>query len=146
MFMGDVLKEHLDKGWIHVRMFFEVMGGTEEVAKKALTDHLATVKKMHNIKIVSEKYGDVVEVTDPPKQFEGRKAYSQVVEVEMVVSSVENLIYSVIFYGPSSVEVIGPKEMKVGFDAVQSMANAVAEMMHRYASAGAGGIVISTKK
>lgn len=144
--MGDVLKDHLEKGWIHARMFFEVMGGTEEVAKKALKDHLDTVKKMQTIKVVSEKYGEVEEVQEPPKQFSGGKAYSQVVEVEIVVSSVENLIYSVIFYGPSSVEVIEPKEMRMGFDAVQSMANAVAELMHRYASVGAGGIVISTKK
>lgn len=144
--MADVLKDHLAKGWIHARMFFEVMGGTEDVTTKAMKDHLESLKKMQTVKIVSEKYSSVEEVKDPPKQFSGGKAYSQVVEVEIVVNSVENLIYSVIFYGPSSVEVIEPKEMKIGLDAVQSMSNAVAELMHRYASFGAGGIVISTKK
>ncbi|MBI4894405.1 MAG: hypothetical protein HY833_01570 [Candidatus Aenigmarchaeota archaeon] len=142
----EILGEHLDKGWIHARMFFEVLAGSEEVARDSLKKHLGSVKKMENIKIVEEKYEDVVEVDDAPKQFKGKKAYSQVCEVDVVVSSVENLVYSVIFFGPSSIEIISPKEMRMKFEEVQSMANAVAEIMHRYASAGAGGIIISGKK
>jgi mannose/fructose/N-acetylgalactosamine-specific phosphotransferase system component IIB len=142
----EVIAEHLDKGWIHARMFFEVLAASEEIARDSLKKHLGSVKKMENIKIVEEKYEDVVEVDDPPKQFKGSKAYSQVCEVDVVVRSVENLVYSVIFFGPSSIEIISPKEMKMRFEEVQSMANAVAEIMHRYASAGAGGIIISGKK
>lgn len=142
----EMLAEHLDKGWIHARMFFEVLAASDEVARDSLKKHLSSVKKMENIKIVEEKYEDVVEVEDAPKQFKGKKAYSQVCEVDVVVSSVENLVYSVIFFGPSSIEIISPREMKMKFEEVQSMANAVAEIMHRYASAGAGGIIISGKK
>ena len=147
MFMSkEVLAEHLDKGWIHARMFFEVLAASEDVARESLKKHLGSVKKMENIKVVQEKYEDVVEVEDAPKQFKGKKAYSQVCEVDIVVSSVENLVYSVIFFGPSSIEIISPREMKMRFEEVQSMANAVAEIMHRYAAAGAGGIIISGKK
>ena len=116
------------------------------MARESLKKHLGSVKKMENIKVVQEKYEDVVEVEDAPKQFKGKKAYSQVCEVDIVVSSVENLVYSVIFFGPSSIEIISPREMKMRFEEVQSMANAVAEIMHRYAAAGAGGIIISGKK
>jgi hypothetical protein len=140
----DILKEKLEKGWVHAKMFFEVMGSTEEFTKNALIDHLEKIKKMENIKIVSEKTGEVLKVENPPKIF--KDAYSQITEVEVVVNNFENLLYSVIFFGPSSVEIIEPKEMRVGFEAAQSMVNAVAEMMHKYAAAGAGGIVINTKK
>jgi len=142
----DVLAEHLEKGWIHARLYFEVLGADPEVAKKSLKDHLSTVKKMDKIKIVSERYEEVEKLAEPPKKFKGKEAYSQFVEVEAVVSSVENLLYAVVFFGPSSVEIIGPKEMKIKLEEAQSMANAMAEVMHRYAAAGAGGIVINTKR
>jgi len=142
----DILKEGLEKGWIHARMFFEVMGATEQVAKDALAEHIRKMKKMDNMKIVAENLGETLRVDDPPKQFKDKEAYSQIADVEIIVSSLENLIYSVIFFGPSSIEVIEPKEMRIGFDSAQAMANAVAEIMHRYAAGGAGGIVISTKK
>ena len=139
------IAEHLDKGWIHARMFFEVMAATEEVTRGSLKDHVAKIKKMDNIKIVEERFEEPMKVEEPPKHFK-EGAYSQFVEVEVVVSSLENLMYSVIFFGPSSVEIVEPKEMKIGFESAQAMANAVAEMMHTYAAKGAGGIVISAKK
>lgn len=142
---NEILSEKLAKGWIHARMFFEVMGSSEDVTKSALADHIAKIKKMENLKIVSEKFEDLEKVENPPEKFKGRDLYSQFAEVEVVVSSLENLIYTVIFFGPSSIEIIEPKEMRVGFDSAQSMANAVAELMHRYAASGIGGIVINTK-
>lgn len=140
------VEEHLDKGWVHARMFFEVMAATAEVASGSLKEHVAKIKKMDNMKIVQERYEEPMKVENPPKNFKEGVAYSQFVEVEVLVSSLENLIYSVIFFGPSSVEIISPKEMKIGFESAQAMANSVAEMMHTYAAKGAGGIVISGKK
>lgn len=138
------LRELLGRGWVHARMFFEVMGGSEEVAKTALRKHLDTVKKMENMKIVSEKIGEAEKVENPPRQL--KEAFSQIAEVDVAVSSFENLLYSIIFFGPSSTEIVEPKEFKIGVTSAQSMLNAVAEIMHRYAAGGAGGIVISTKK
>lgn len=140
----EILAEKLQKGWLYAKMFFEVMAASEDVAKSALSEHLAKIRKMENMKVVSESFGDVVKVENPPRQLE--EAYSQIVEVEILVSSLENLMYSVIFFGPSSVEIIEPKEFRVGFESAQSMVNAVAELMHRYSASGFGGIVISTKK
>lgn len=140
----EILAEKLQKGWLHAKMFFEVMAASEDVAKSALSEHLAKIRKMENMKVVSEIFGDVVRVENPPRQLE--EAYSQIVEVEILVSSLENLMYSVIFFGPSSVEIIEPREFRVGFESAQSMVNAVAELMHRYSASGFGGIVISTKK
>jgi hypothetical protein len=142
----EVLREKLDKGWIHARMFFEVMGASKDVVESAMRDHLGKVKRMENIAIVSEKVESAEKVESPPKKFEGMEVYSQIAEVEVAVSSLENLLYSVLFFGPSSIEIIEPKEMTVKFDSAQAMVNAVAEMMHKYAAAGAGGIVINTKK
>lgn len=142
----EILQEKLEKGWIHARMFFEVMGASEDVVKSAMRDHLGKVRKMENIKIVVENVQAAEKVEEPPKKFEGKEVYSQIAEVELVVSSLENLLYSVLFFGPSSIEIIEPKEMVVKFESAQAMVNAVAEMMHKYAAAGAGGIVINTQK
>ncbi len=127
-------------------MFFEVMGATEEFTRQAMAEHVSKMRKLENMKVISESLSEVPKVEDPPKQFKGREAYSQIADVEVVVSSLENLVYSVIFFGPSSIEIIEPKSFTVNLNAAQSMANAVAEIMHRYAAGGAGGIVISTKK
>lgn len=140
----STLREKLEKGWIHAKMFFEVLAVNEETTKESLRKHIDTMKKMENFKIVSEKLGDIVKVEKPPKKF--KEAYSQIAEVDVVVSNLENLLYSVIFFGPSSIEIVEPKEYTLDQTGAQAMMNAVAEIMHRYAAAGTGGIVISTKK
>jgi hypothetical protein len=142
----DLVAEQLKRGWVHVKMYFEVLAGDEGTAKSSLRQHIDQVKKMDTIKIVSEKFEDVVKVENPPKKFEGKNVYSQVADIEMMISSPETLLYSVIFFGPSSIEIMQPREMKLRQEELQGMANSVAEIMHRYASAGAGGIVISGKK
>lgn len=144
--MNEMLEEKLGKGWIHAKMFFEVLGAQEDAVKDALESHIQKIRKMENIKVVDEKFEPVERVENPPEQFKDRELFSQIADVEVVVSSLENLIYTVIFFGPSSIEIMSPKEMRVGFDSAQSMANAVAELMHRYAASGIGGIVINTKK
>lgn len=138
------LQEKLSKGWVHARMFFEVMAVTEELTEQSLKDHIAKVKKMNNVFVASEVYGEMEKVEHPPRKI--KEAWSQIAEVEVAVSSLENLLYAVVFFGPSSVEIIAPKKFTVDFGEAQAMMNTVAELMHKYASSGAGGIVISTKK
>ena len=70
----DVLRESLEKGWVHAKMFFEVMGASEDFTKSALSDHIAKIKKMENIKIVSENFSEVIKVEEPPKQFKNKEA------------------------------------------------------------------------
>lgn len=141
---GEILQEKLDKGWLHVKMFFEVLGASEDVTKKALEDHMEKLGKMDDMKIIECKISDSEKVENPTETI--KEAYSQIAEVEIVINNLENLLLTVMFFGPSSIEVLAPKEVRVGFNSVQSIANAVAEMMHRYAAEGVGGIVINAKK
>ena len=140
----SLLREKLDNGWLHARMYFEVLAVSEEVTKKSLRAHLDQINKMDNIKVVNEQFGEVTKIEKPKKDID--VAYSQIVDVDVVVSSYENLVYSVIFFGPSSVEIIEPKKFDLDVTQAQNMANAVAEIMHKYAAGGAGGIVISPGK
>jgi uncharacterized protein (UPF0335 family) len=141
---SEILREKLDKGWLHAKMFFEVMAASESLVKEALKNHIERIKRMENVKVIAEKFGEIEKVENPPRKL--KEAYSQIVDVEVLVSSLENLLYTVMFFGPSSIEIVGPKEFRVKLDSAQSMVNAVAEMMHRYTAGGTGGIVISTKK
>lgn len=142
--LDEEIKEKVGKGWLHAKLFFEILGANEEVVKKSLAGHVEKLKRMDNIKFVSQKMSEVERV----ENLKGTDAsgYSQIADVELLVNSLEELMLMVIFFGPSSVEILAPKEVRVGMESAQAMANAVAEMMHRYAAEGLGGIVISTKK
>ena len=143
--MNDLLlKEKLNKGWLHAKMFFEVLAINEKVTEESLRNHLNHFNKMENIYIINEKLGETIKVDNPKRDI--KVAYSKIAEIDVIVRSYEYLLYSIIFYGPSSVEIIEPKNFELNLTEAQNMINAVAEIMHKYADGGAGGIVISNVK
>jgi len=71
-----------------------------------------------------------------------QKAFSKVVEVELVVRRFENLVFIVMNYAPSSIEILEPTELKVPVGEAQSTLNAISELIHRFTSASAGLITI----
>lgn len=144
IYTQEEIRDKLANGWIKSRMWFEVLGVEKEVTEKTMKEHLEKVKKEKHTIVLSETFDETVEVKAPFPNVE--KAYSQTVEVEMMAQNIESLLYDVIFFGPSAVEVIEPKEVKLGINSLQTILNSVADLIHRYAAQGSGGIVISTKK
>jgi len=134
--------EKVDQGWIRARAFVEVMAVKEESATKALENHIGKIEGEEGIEIYQKEFEETEVVENPPTD-KVRKAYSQIAEIEFVVSSVKNLMTFSMLYGPSSVEVIDPDSVNVGVDELQDMANSIAALIHQYASKGAGGIVTS---
>lgn len=138
----EEVREKVDQGWIRARAFIEAMAVKEDTARKALEGHVEKIEKQDGIDIYKKEF-DEPEVVDNPPTNKVEKAYSQIYELEFIVSSVKNLVTFSMIYGPSSVEVIEPDKKEVKVDEMQDIANSVAALIHQYASQGAGGIVTS---
>lgn len=137
----EIIEKKMKEGWIKTWMMIEVMAISPDAAKKALEAH---VEKMENEKgtfLYNKKYGEVEKVEKPlPNVPEG---YSYVVEFEYLVSDYDRLMTIVMNYGPSSVEILEPDEIKMTLDQAQGALNSVSAMMHKFASQ-AGGVIISS--
>jgi hypothetical protein len=140
----EKIREKIEKGWIKSRMWFEAMAIDKQVTEQALKDHIGKISKAEGSIVLSERYEQSEEVEKPMKNIE--KAFTQAVEIELLTQNIETLLFDVIFFAPSSVEVMEPKELKINLTTMQAIMNTVADVMHRLVAAGSGGIVIPTKK
>ncbi len=144
MLEKEEIKEKLEKGWIKAVMWFEVMTADRELAENTLKEHIKALQNLKNTYVLSEKFEETVEVKDPPRKVE--KAFSKIVQVELLTKDIETLLFAVIYFAPSSVEIIEPKDLTIGIETIQAIMNSVADVLHKLAAGGAGGIVISTRK
>ncbi len=139
----EEIRENLDKGWILSNLWFEVMAIDRKITEKSLKEHMRKLKKTDDTILVSKKFDKVQKVKDPTPTV--KSAYSQIVETRVLTKNIEALLFIVMAFAPSSIEIIEPKELKVGIDTLQGIMNSVADMMHRFAAMGVGGVVVSAK-
>ncbi|RLG13466.1 MAG: hypothetical protein DRN66_04110 [Candidatus Nanohalarchaeota archaeon] len=139
-------KELLKKGYLKVWMLFEVQSNSYDVTEKALAKHIAAIKKTYDIYILEENLTSIDEV-EAGAEFKARNInvlFSQICEITFMLKNYETLVDIVINYGPTSVEIIAPEKITLNMREAQSSLMAVAEMMHKFAAQGIGGIVIKT--
>ena len=138
------VKDKLEQGWIKSSMWFEVMTSDKETAESTLKDHIKSMQKLKNTYILTERFEEAVEVKNPPGKL--KEAFSKVAQVELLSKNVETLLFAVIYFAPSGIEILEPKELTIGLETIQVIMNSVADVMHKLAAGGAGGVVISAKK
>lgn len=140
-------KEEINKkikdGWLRVWFAIEALGVNKDVVSESLKNHVAKLSRVQDVVVYRTDFKDLTEVKSPFKNFD--KAFSQVVELEFLVKNLYLLINVVIMYGPSAVEIFEPKEIKIKIDEMQNISNLIAGLLHQFASAGVGGIVITPK-
>ena len=136
------VKRKVKDGWIRSWMMIEVLAVTEEAAKTALEKHIKKMGREKRTIIYNKKFHEIKKVEKPLPNIE--KAYSHVAELELVTQAYDQLIYLVMNYGPSSIEILEPEKLKIGMGEAQSILNSIAEMIHKFVAAGIGGIVINT--
>lgn len=135
------IKEKIEKGWIYSRVWFEALAISKDVVEESLKNHVEKLKKLENCVVVSERYEETIEQERPLPRIE--KGFSKVVEVEVLTKNIETLLHLTIFFAPSAVEVIEPVEYKINAGTIQTIMNTVADLLHRFAAQGIGGVVIS---
>jgi hypothetical protein len=142
--LGERVAKKLKEGWIHSSMMIEVLAGSEAAATKGLQQHVEKMEKEDKSIIFGKDFSPVTKVDKPLPSLE--VGYSHIVELEMLTENFEKLFYIVMRYGPSSVEVHKPESIRLPFGEAQGILNSLAEMIHRYAAAGIGGMIINTER
>jgi hypothetical protein len=140
----DAMYEKSHRGWIKAWFAIEMMAVDKEVTETSLKEHIDNLCSAKEVFVFEKKFKPVDKVEKPMRDV--AEAYCQVAEVSLFVKDLFTLINIVAAFGPSSIEILEPKEIKVRVDEVQSMANLIAGLMHQFASAGVGGIVFTPKK
>ncbi|MBN2095063.1 MAG: hypothetical protein JW727_03365 [Candidatus Aenigmarchaeota archaeon] len=139
----EKISELKEEKWMKVEMTFEVLGMAKDVVKSSLKEHVEKMKQLKTAFVYEAKFSTVDEVENPMKGVE--KAYSQIVEMGLMVRDLKTLIALSISFGPSSVEVIEPTKIEVNSGEVQDISNMISGVIHQIAAAGAGGIIATPK-
>lgn len=126
---------------IDVWMVFHVVAATEDAAEESLDDHIEQLEGERGVISMSAEMEDAQKVDDPHPQLD--EGFSKVCEVELSVKAFSDLIDIVINYGPTSVDVKGPDSREMPIGEMRDSLNSVAQMMHQFLQAGAGGMMIS---
>ncbi len=141
MLTKEQISEKLKQGWIQAAMMFEVLAAKEEVAKEALQNHIGKMEKSEFLGMIKKDFSEAEKVEKPIKGIE--TGFSQICETEFLVKNFDSLAHLVLEFGPASVEILKPEKYQLSVREAQNVLNIVAEMMHRFAAVGLGGIVIA---
>ena len=137
----------VEKGWIKAWLLFEVVAVKKEVAESALKGHIEKLKKEGALKVLEENFTS----TDPVEPAEHFKAggitetWSQIAEVIVFAKDFESLMNMTVTYAPTAIEILAPAKITLDMRCAQNSLATVADMMHKFAAAGIGGMLISGK-
>lgn len=140
--LPEKIQKKLKEGWIQSWMMIEVLAATKEAAKSALEKHVAMLEKEEKAVVYRKDFKKIDKIKQPFRGIE--EAYSNVVELEMVTENYEKLVFLVMNYAPSSIEILNPESIKMDVGEAQGILNSISEMMHKFAAAGLGGVVVKT--
>lgn len=129
---------------IEVWMIFQVVAATEDAAVESLDEHVEKLETENGVQSMTVEMDDVQEVDQPTPNVE--QGYSRVCEVEMEVAGFDDMVSIVVNYGPTSVDVKGPESREMDIGEMRTALNSVAQMMHQFLQAGAGGMMISRNR
>ena len=142
--MQDEIKDKRKEKWFEVQFTIEALAINKDVVENALKKHIEKMGKIRGIFIYETKFLDTLKVEKPMKDVD--EAYSQVVRLKFFAKDILTLLNVVMVYGPSSIEIMGPEKNEIKMNEVQSLANTLAGVVHQFAAAGVGGIVITPDK
>jgi len=134
--------KRLREGWIKSTMIIEVLAINEEAARTALEKHVEKMEKEDNTMILDKRFHEIQEVENPTPRIE--KAYSHIVDVDVLTLNFDQLVRVVVSYAPSSIEILEPEHIKLDMGEAQGILNSVSEIIHKFAAAGLGGVMVSS--
>ncbi len=142
--LKEQIKEKKREKWLEVWFSIEALAVDKAVVEKALRKHVEKMGKLKDILIYEEEFGETVKVENPMKNV--AEAHSQIAKVKFFAKNLITLISVVMTYGPSAIEVIGPEKAELKIDELQNIVNLLAGVVHQFAAAGVGGIIITPDK
>ena len=139
---NEKIKKRIKDGWIKSWMMIEVLAVNKEATKDALEKHIEKMKKENKTMVINEDFQEIREIENPSPNIE--KAYSQVVELEILTETFDKLMFITMNYGPSAIEILEPTHIKMDMGEAQGILNSISSMIHKFAAAGMGGVVINS--
>lgn len=141
--MKEEIAKKKKENWYEVMFTIEALAIEKETVEKSLALHIEKMGNIKEIFIYDKQFLETLEVIKPMKNVE--KAYSQIAKVKFFAKDMTTLLGVVMVYGPSSIEILGPEKHEMKLDEVQNIANMLAGVVHQFAAAGVGGMVIAPK-
>ncbi len=139
---NEKIKKKVREGWIKASMIIEALGVTKEAVKSALEMHMKKLKSEEKTVISSTKFHDTKKVENPFPNVP--KAYSMIVDIELIAETYDQLVYIAMNYGPTSIEILEPEKIKMDMGEAQGILNSISDLVHRFAAQGIGGIIVRT--
>ncbi len=96
----SILREKLEKGYIHYNTIIEILGGPKEHVVSTLKAYVEKIRADENYTIFKEDYSE-------PKEVD--KLFSQFVELDMLAKDASAIAFFCFDYMPSSIEIIEPE-------------------------------------
>ena len=138
----DTVKKRLKDGWMKAWIAVEVVAITPEAADSSLRKHMEKMAKEEFCMMYKQEFKEAQKIPHPFEK--GKDAYSQIVEAELIARRFEDLLFRVLNYAPSSIEILEPSEIKLKLGEAQGVLNSISELIHKFAASQAGGVMIST--
>ncbi|MBN2042760.1 MAG: hypothetical protein JW754_03045 [Candidatus Aenigmarchaeota archaeon] len=140
--MEEDMKKRVKSGWIRSSVMVEAMAINEKAAKGALEKLIESLSSEENIMVYNKEFHEAQKVKKPLPNVE--EASSVIVEFDMLTINYDRLLYVVLNYGPSSIEILEPEHIKMDAGEAQNIANSLAAMIHKIASSQIGGMLMPT--
>jgi len=141
--LKDQIKKKKKEGWIEAWMAIEALAIDKKVVEESLKKHIGQLNEVKDILVFEEKFGEIKHVENPMKDV--KEGYAQIVEIKFFAKTFTMLLNAVMTYGPSAIEIVGPNKKEIDISEMQNVANTLAGVVHQFAAAGVGGIVITPK-
>jgi hypothetical protein len=135
-------EKRIREGWIKSTMIIEVLAVSREAAESALSKHVEKMEQEDETIILDRRFHETREVEKPMPRIE--KAYSRIVDVDALTRNFDQLVRLVVSYAPSSIEILEPERLSMDMGEAQGILNSIAEIIHKFAAAGLGGVMVST--
>ncbi len=136
---GEIEKRRKEK-WYEFIFSVEVLAIERDTAESSLKEHIAKMENAPGIFIYEKKLYETQQVKNPMKDVE--LAYSQAVTLKLFIKDLYTALTAIMIFGPSAVEALGPDKKDISVGEVQNIANNVASLVHQFAAAGIGGLVV----
>lgn len=139
----EKVAKKLKEGWIKSWMMIEALAANEQAVRGALENHVRKMGLEKNVIIAKKDFKKTQKVDKPFANI--NVAYSSVVELEVLTKDYDRLVFIVLNYAPSAIEVMEPKKISMDAGEAQGILNSLAEMIHKFVSLTHGGIMVDVK-
>lgn len=140
--LQERVEKRLKEGWIKSWMMIEVLAITKEATKSSLKKHVNSMEKEDKTILYKKDFKEIKKVEKPMKNI--KVAYSYIVELELIAENLDKLVYLVMNYAPTAIEILEPDKLTIDAGEAQGILTSIADIIHKFASMGIGGVVIRT--